>query len=109
MATGFMAEAEEDEEDEEELEEEELEEEEVGVAGLASSLRACGVLEELPELRGLMEPRGGDFLLLATTPFSRGEEVPLTAGLTAAFDSCWQRKECRNKILGQLKFLKRGL
>ena len=77
-----MAEA---DEEEEELEEEE-EEEDVGVVGLVSSLRACGVLEELPELRGLMEPRGGDFLF-ATTPFSRGEEVPLTAGLAAAVDS----------------------
>ena len=51
-----------------------------------SSLRACGVLEELPDDRGLIDPSGGDFLL-AETPFSRGDDVPLTAGLTAAFDS----------------------
>ena len=73
------------EEEDEELEEDE-EEEDVGVAGLVSSFRAWGVLEELPELRGLMEPKGGDFLL-AATPFSRGEDVPLTAGLAEAADS----------------------
>lgn len=86
MATGFIAAEAEELDEEEEADEEELEEEEVGVVGFVSSFRACGVLDELPELRGLMEPRGGDFLL-TTTPFSRGDDVPLTAGLTAAFDS----------------------
>ena len=80
MATGLRA-------AEDEADEEDDDVDEVGVVGLTSSLRACGVLEELPELRGLIEPSGGDFLL-ETTPFSRGDDVPLTAGLTAALDSC---------------------
>lgn len=56
---------------------------ELGVAGFSSFL-AWGVEEELPLLLGLTEPRGGVFL---DTPFSRGEVVPFTAGLTESWPS----------------------